>query len=156
MSKRTKKDSEEKALDPGCLPELLGYHLRLAQIAVFADFAKALKAYDLLPGQFGVLELVGANPGLSQNQLAGAIKLDRSTLVSTLNRLAGRELVERRVSATDRRSNTLWLTKAGQELLVEIAPKVKAHEKRLFSIYSPEERKMLRELLSRLNSAAAH
>jgi DNA-binding MarR family transcriptional regulator len=154
MSKRPTKENEEKALDPGCLPELLGYHLRLAQIAVFADFAKALKEHDLLPGQFGVLELIGANPGLSQNQLAGAIKLDRSTLVSTLNRLEGRKLVERRVSELDRRSNTLWLTKAGEELLVETTPKVKAHEKRLFAIYSSEERKTLRELLARLNSRA--
>jgi DNA-binding MarR family transcriptional regulator len=150
MRKQAKKNSEEKTLDPGCLPELLGYHLRLAQIAVFADFAKALKDYDILPGQFGVLELIGANSGLSQNQLAGAVRLDRSTLVSTLNRLEGRELVERRVSETDRRSNTLWLTKAGQALLAEITPQVKAHEKRLFSIYSPEERKILRSLLARI------
>jgi DNA-binding MarR family transcriptional regulator len=152
MNKRTKKGGEEKALNSGCLPELLGYHLRLAQIAVFADFARALKSHDILPGQFGVLELVGANPGLSQNQLAGAIKLDRSTLVSTLNRLERRELVERRVSATDRRSNTLWLTKEGKALLIETTPQVKAHEKRLFSIYSAEERKALRELLARLNN----
>jgi DNA-binding MarR family transcriptional regulator len=152
MSKRAKNGSLEIPIDPGCLPELLGYHLRLAQIAVFADFARALKSHDILPGQFGVLELVGANPGLSQNQLAGAIKLDRSTLVSTLNRLEGRELVERRVSAIDRRSNTLWLTKAGRALLVETTPQVKAHEKRLFSIYSAEERKALRELLARLNN----
>jgi len=43
------------------LPGLIGYQLRLAQLAVFGDFAAELKDFDISPGRFGVLGLISAN-----------------------------------------------------------------------------------------------
>src|SRR2546427_12844208 len=64
-------------LKPGMLPGLLGYRLRLAQQAVFRDFAASVA--DLSPGRTGVLLLIGANPGGTQGRLAHAVGLDRLT-----------------------------------------------------------------------------
>ena len=73
--------------DEGILPELLGYHLRRAQLAVFADFARSMTGIDLTPGQFGVLARIAANPGLSQSALGRAVGIERSSVVAVIDRL---------------------------------------------------------------------
>ena len=59
-------------IDLGMLPDLVGYHLRLAQIAIFRDFRKALGDFDITPGLFGVLVLIEENAGMKQTELARA------------------------------------------------------------------------------------
>src|SRR5262245_49936831 len=86
----------------GVLPSLLGYQLRLAQRAIFADFADSLGELDVSPGLFGMLVVIEANPGLKQSQLARAAHLDRSSLVPALDKLEARGLVARRASEHDR------------------------------------------------------
>jgi DNA-binding MarR family transcriptional regulator len=104
-------------VDLGMLPGLLGYRLRLAQRAVFEDFAASVGQADVSPGLFGILIIVEANPGLKQSELAAAAHLDRSSLVPVLDKLEARGHVTRRASPDDRRVNGLWLTAAGAALL---------------------------------------
>ena len=59
--------------------------------------------------------IIDANPGLTQQALADAAHLDRSTVVTVLDKLEDRALVERH--AADRRSNGLFLTSNGTSLL---------------------------------------
>ena len=98
-------------LRAGVLTGLLGYRLRVAQQAVFSDFARAIP--EVSPGRAGILLLIEANPGVTQSRLAQAVGLDRSTLVGVLHALEARALVERR-RGEDRRTNGLWLTLAGR------------------------------------------
>ena len=51
-------------LDLGPLPGLLGYALRRAQVAVFADFMASFATLDLRPAQFSVLLLMGLALGV--------------------------------------------------------------------------------------------
>jgi DNA-binding MarR family transcriptional regulator len=138
-----------KALSPpdlGMLPGLLGYQLRLAQRAIFADFAASVGTDSISPGLFGILVLIEANPGLKQQRLAEAAHLDRSTVVSVIDKLESRGLVQRR--AADRRSNGLFLTGDGTVLLKTLKRKVVSHERRLASRLSVDERRELARLLS--------
>src|SRR5919204_3382558 len=98
-------------LNPSFLPDLLGYRLRLAQQALFRDFAE--RVGELSPGRVGILLLIEANPGVTQSRLAKAVSLDRSTLVGVLHALQDRGLIERR-RGEDRRTNGLWLTPQGR------------------------------------------
>lgn len=134
----------------GMLPELVGYHIRLAQMAIFADFEAALGEFALSPGLFGLLVIVEANPGLKQTQLADAARLDRSTLVPALDKLEDRGLVERRAAPGDRRSNGLFLTDAGSELLTVAKRTVRRHETRLAREFGTGERDKLIASLSRI------
>jgi DNA-binding MarR family transcriptional regulator len=145
-----------KNLDRGVLPSLLGYGLRRAQSAVFADFAGTFaKAGEALtPGEFGLLTLVERNAGLSQIALARALGIDRSTLVPILNRLQGRGLLVRHASPTDGRTHALGLTPAGEKALAKFARLVKAHEKRIASGLSSAETSKLIELLEKVRRAA--
>lgn len=145
-----KKTSEPTPLDFGILPGLAGYQLRLAQIAIFRDFSSALGPYEVTPGLFGVLVIIEANPGLKQSDLARATHLDRSTVVSVIDNLERRDLVERRPAQNDRRSNALVLTQAGVKLLKTLKTEVQAHEKRLVEDFSASERETLVSLLKRI------
>jgi DNA-binding MarR family transcriptional regulator len=134
----------------GMLPDLLGYHLRLAQRAIFEDFAQSMAELEVSPGLFGLLVIVEANAGLKQAELADAAQLDRSSLVPALDRLEARGWVERRASEHDRRVNGLWLTDAGTVVLRQIKQRVLGHERRLARQLSSAERRQLVELLSRI------
>ncbi len=140
-------------LDHGILPDLIGYQLRLAQLAVFRDFERTVGDLGVSPGRFGVLVLVNGNPGITQSRLAEAVGLDRSTLVPVLDGLERRDLVERR-RGEDRRTNGLWLTASGKRLLSRVKRRIAAHEHRMVSDMSDTERDQLVALLARLRAPA--
>ena len=142
--------SAAHGVDLGVLPSLLGYQLRLAQRAIFADFADSLGEHDVSPGLFGMLVVIEANPGLKQSQLARAAHLDRSSLVPALDKLEARGLVSRRASEHDRRVNGLWLTDQGGNLLRTLKQRVARHEQRLARGLSRGEREQLVALLARI------
>ena len=134
----------------GLLPALLGYQLRLAQRAIFDDFADTMGELEVSPGLFGMLVIIEANPGLKQTGLAHAAQLDRSSLVPALDKLEARGLVTRRASERDRRVNGLWLTEAGSALLKKLKQRVARHEQRLARGLSRSEREQLVKLLARI------
>jgi len=134
-------------LRSGLLSELLGYRLRLAQQAVFRDFARAIP--EASPGRAGILLLIEVNPGVTQSRLAHAVGLDRSTLVGVLHALEARSLVERR-RGEDRRTNGLWLTRTGQALVASLKRRIRTHERRVAARLSAAERTQLLALLEKL------
>jgi DNA-binding MarR family transcriptional regulator len=136
-------------LQPGALAGLLGYRLRLAQQAVFRDYASSVG--EVSPGRVGILLLVDANPGVTQSRLARAVHLDRSTMVGVIDMLEGRGFLERR-RGEDRRTNGLWLTRAGRALIVRLKQRIEAHERRVAARLSVAERAQLIALLEKLSS----
>jgi DNA-binding MarR family transcriptional regulator len=148
-AKRKQSTRASPELDHGILPTLLGYQLRLAQIAVFNDFAASAREFDVSPGRFGMLILIDVNPGVTQTRLAEAVRLDRSTLVAVLDQLEERGLLERR-RGKDRRTNGLWLTRRGKSLVARMKERIRAHEDRLAAQLSETERDTLLALLRRI------
>jgi len=142
--------ARRRKADFGVLPNLVGYHLRKAQVAIFQDFAQSLQGLDIRPGQFGVLVLIDANPGLNQSELGEAMGVDRSTVVAVIDKLEERGLVVRRSAPNDRRSYALELTAAGCSLLARLRPLVAAHEARLAEGLSPGEQVQLIAMLRRI------
>jgi DNA-binding MarR family transcriptional regulator len=139
-----------KDIEHGILTGLVGFHLRQAQIAVFRDFAVTMGPLDISPGLFAVLVLIDGNSGLKQSELAKAVHLDRSTVVSVIDNLERRGLVERHAVANDRRSNALRLTGAGAALLRKLKVLVAKHERRLARDLDADERAALVALLQRI------
>ena len=101
----------------GLLEQSVGYRLRRAQLAIFAKVLQELKDLDLGPGQVGVLTLVDHNPGITQAEVCAALGIQRANLVTLINVLEGRRVVERQAVAADRRSSALVLTAEGRRLL---------------------------------------
>ena len=146
----TPKAKARSEINYGLLPELVGYQLRMAQIALFRDFAQGPGELDVTPGLFGVLVIIEANPDLKQSDLARATHLDRSTVVTVIDNLERRGLVDRRAALHDRRSNALRLTAEGTALLRKLKRQVTQHEKRLLENFSEAERQSLFKLLQKV------
>ncbi|HTP62484.1 MAG TPA: MarR family transcriptional regulator [Burkholderiales bacterium] len=142
------KPIEARPLNPGALPGLLGYRLRLAQQAVFRDFAASVQG--LSPGRVGLLITIDANPGITQSRLAEAAERDRSTMVGVLDQLQARGLIQRR-RGSDRRTNSLWLTRNGRALLGRALRAIARHERRISARLSAAERRQLLELLGKIS-----
>lgn len=140
----------QSGINYGVLPDLVGYQLRMAQIALFRDFAQGPGEHDVTPGLFGVLVIIEANPDLKQSELARATRLDRSTVVTVIDNLERRGLVERRAAAQDRRSNAIRLTADGAALLRKLKRQVNQHERRLLSNFSDAERELFFSLLQKV------
>jgi DNA-binding MarR family transcriptional regulator len=138
------------ALEHGVLTGLVGFHLRQAQIAVFRDFEATMGSLDMSPGLFAVLVLIEGNAGLKQSELAKGVHLDRSTVVSVIDNLERRGLVERHAVANDRRSYALRLTARGAALLKQLKRRVAGHERRLARGLDAREKATLVELLQRI------
>lgn len=137
-------------LDVGALDEFVGYWLRKAQLAFFDDFARDAPASDLTPGQLALLVLIDRNPHLSQNRLCEGLRVDKSTLAISLNRLSRRGLVRRVRSTQDRRQNELQLTPRGQATLLRMLEHIPRHERRMMKRLTAGERRDLASLLRKL------
>jgi DNA-binding MarR family transcriptional regulator len=147
-------ETKSQPLRLGILEDLIGYHLRRAQVALFQHFAATVGAAQITPGQFGVLVVVGANPGLSQSRLGAALGIDRSTVVGVIDELERRGLVRREAAPNDRRSHALLLSDKGTETLRRLEDAVRAHETEFARRLRPAERRQLIALMRRLAPTA--
>jgi DNA-binding MarR family transcriptional regulator len=129
---------------------LLGYALRRAQLAIFADFNQALASLNLRPSQFAVLILIDQNPGTSQSSVSEALGIQKANFVSIIAELADRGLVRRRKSESDGRTYSLGLTARGRLLLENAAKLQSVHEERVIAKIGTEGRVQLLSLLERV------
>ncbi|MBX5167646.1 MULTISPECIES: MarR family winged helix-turn-helix transcriptional regulator [unclassified Rhizobium] len=137
-------------LDVGRLGDLLGFHLRMAHVAIYRDFAETMEELRLTQKQLAVMELVAGNPGVSQIDLANTLGTDRATMMALVNRLAARDFIERRPSAADRRRQELHLTEAGRAMLARARALIAMHEQRFIELFSPDEMDALLAALKRI------
>lgn len=131
----------------GHLPELLGYALRRAQVAVFADFHDRFSSDDITPAQFGVLEVLKYNPGLRQTQVSAALGVRRTNFVPLFDGLEARGLAERRKVPADRRAFALYLTPKGEDLLQRLEQRVCEHEAKFTARIGADGKQQLLRLL---------
>ena len=139
-------------IDMGLLPDLMGFNLRCAQLALFQHFSGTVGKQGISAPQFGTLLLIEANPDISQSAVAEALRFDRSTLVQIIDRLEDRGLVVRNVSATDRRSHALRLTEQGGKELATLKELALAHEADVARALDDDERAQLIALLAKVHS----
>src|SRR4051794_33163526 len=94
---------ERAGLSLGRLDGLLGFHLRMASAVVARDFADELADLGLTQKQCAVLELIAANPQVSQIDMTATLGMDRATMMALVDRLDERGLLVRTPSLRDRR-----------------------------------------------------
>lgn len=140
----------EAEIDRGHLGNLIGFYLRRADVFSIQSFQRHMEADGISPGQLGVLLLVDANPGINQTRVGRSLGIDRSTLVSIIDGLEGRDLLQRTPSPTDRRSHALVLTTTGASFLKDLRPRLDTHEAELARNLTAAEVETLLALLDRV------
>ena len=136
----------------GILEDLVGYHLRRASTVVGNDFALALDGTRIRQVLFAILSIVKHNPGINQGAVGRALGIQRAEMVSLINELVDRALVDRKTSSEDRRAFSLTLTGEGEAMFDDCVKRINAHEDSLLSDLSTDERALLIDLLSRIEA----
>jgi MarR family transcriptional regulator for hemolysin len=118
--------------------------------------AEVLGSVGLTPALFGLLNVVGAREGAIQQELASAMGIDRSTMVTLIDQLESTGLAKRRPSATDRRAREIAITPKGRRVLQRSRRLVSETEDEVLAGLTAEQRSELVSLLRRaLESAPA-
>ena len=134
----------------GGLETQVGFLLRLAQVAVFKDLIAALKPFDLRPTDFSVLLVIEATPGLKQQAVGEALRIQRPNLVTILDQLQGRGLVLRGAVPGDRRSYALTLTTEGETLLAKAKTAHARHDRKVSAALAGLDKAALIDALERI------
>jgi DNA-binding MarR family transcriptional regulator len=137
-------------VDMDILPELLGYNVRCAQLALQRSFVRSMGSSEVGAGIFGLLVLAGANPGIAQIQIATHLNVDKASVVSMVDKLEESGWLVRRRALDDRRRYGLFLTPEGARQLKQLKGQMQEREQELTSLYSEEERRQLIGLLQRM------
>ena len=113
--------------------------------SVFADLIASI---DLTPPHAGILRVIAAEPGRSQQALSGQLGLLPSRVVAYVDELEDLGYVERRRNPDDRRLHALYLTPSGKKALSKIGELGRQHERLMTAGLDTEQRDTLRQLLS--------
>jgi DNA-binding MarR family transcriptional regulator len=135
---------------PEPLANALGFLLSWNGQRIAAKFAAALAPLGLRPPHFGVLTLLDAAPGKTQQELVERSMIDASTMVKIVDELEERGLAERRVDPDDRRRRGVQLTPEGRKALQRARKAAVATAEDVFGVLTEEERTTLQTLLRKL------
>jgi len=134
------------------VPSSFGAAFLLTQLGTHAAarFAERLAALHLGPPHAGILHLMAATPGMTQQALAQRLGMVPSRLVALLDELEAQGLTERHMDAGDRRRHSLVLTEKGRRTLAAIGEISQEHQHALLAALSGDEQRQLGMLLQRV------
>ena len=128
----------------------LPFLTRSLRFLLMPDGDRLRAALGVEPGALGVLGIVAENPGISQNDLAMSLVLKKSAITKLVQSMESRGLIERRRSATDKRSNELRLTEAGTRAFDAFRAESRALHEAWFDEIPAAEREVFFSVLFRL------
>jgi DNA-binding MarR family transcriptional regulator len=146
MSKQT--DSGRTAIrEPN---EVLGYLLKHAHLALEGRTDAALAPFGITGRDLGALRVIAGGEAKSQQDVAGILGVDRTSMVALLDALEQAGTVARHPSDRDRRRNVVELTKSGREIFVQAEQASLAVEKDFAGVLGDEGASDLRRALRAL------
>jgi MarR family transcriptional regulator, organic hydroperoxide resistance regulator len=139
--------------------EMLCFSLGVAMRRISKIYAEALAGHEITPPQLFLLSCLEHSDGQKPRDLAEQVCLDASSLTGLLDRTERCGLIERRPDPEDRRALRIYLTDAGRATLGglhNVVEEVRARiEREFFGDYSPEQRDMFQQMLTRMREVMA-
>ncbi len=146
---------KSKSPDTQLIDSLVGYNLRRAAARQRERFRSVFSAYDIRPVQLTTLALIYRNDTLRQSALGKALDMKRANVVTLLDQLESRGLVERRPVESDRRSHEIHLTTQGRKLTAKLLDLHSRLEADLAESIGRDELETLVRLLAKLRRASS-
>ena len=137
-------------VDSSYLESLVGYNARRAALSIIGLFLERMAVYDLRPVDFSILSLVTHNPGITSRQLCATLGILPPNLVAMVGTLDKRGLIERAPHRSDGRAMSLYLTRAGEQLMREAEKTARQLERDATTRLSAAECNTLMRLLQKI------
>ncbi|WP_245667604.1 MarR family winged helix-turn-helix transcriptional regulator [Actinomadura macra] len=135
---------------PGSLPRTLTFQLVTLGALATDRFAEALAPLGLKPKHAGLMTVVSRGVAASQLDVAEAMGVVPSLVVSLADHLVRLGAIERVRDPRDRRRQILTLTGEGRRLLAECAAAARSVDEELAAALTPDERAGLTRSLGTL------
>lgn len=119
-----------------------------------ADSAKE-NELELNPAHFFYIGTLHRHPGISQDEIARRLFLDKSNVTRHLSVLESKGIVERRQSEVDRRVINVYPTEKLEEMFPRVRGVLREWNEYLIKDLEPEEVELLTELLLKVAQSAA-
>ena len=133
------------------LDAFIPYLLSVTSNVVSDAIASTYQAlFGLTIPEWRLIAVIGEDDGITQQQVGRRTRMDKVTVSRATIALVDRGLVERKPHASDRRSQSLHLTKAGHDLYDQVAPKALELEQRIFASFDPQEIAAFSNMLARI------
>ncbi len=120
--------------------------------AFVAHSESHIRTLGLTPAQFDIVATLGNTPGMTATELGEKTLITKGTLTGVVDRLVERGWVERIAHESDRRCQTVRLTKAGDKLFARVFPAHLAYMQARFAGASAADHARWREALLSLQS----
>jgi len=130
----------------------LGFLLHDVARLLRKRFEQRARCHGLTRSQWQTLAYLHNNEGIHQGGLAEILEIEPITLVRILDKLADRELIERRQHPTDRRIWLLYVRNEAHPLLAEMRVLGELTRSEAFDGVPSEQREELFEILSAMKT----
>lgn len=132
----------------------IGYYFRDTHRAFRRIMKAQIKPFGVTVAMWTLLWELWQQDGLTQNEIARRVKLEKPSVGAILQQMEKRGLVERRVNPDDKRSRPVYLTPRAQELREGMFAMLVGVNEAVLSELSPDEIAQLMNLLARVNKVA--
>lgn len=130
----------------------IGYTITDVARLMRTVFERRVRALGLTRAQWLVIARVHRRPGLSQSEIADLLEIEKASAGRLVDRMQAKGWLERRDDSSDRRVNRLHLTKKAERIHGAIWPLAEATVDEALSDLSPEERRRLTGLMTRVKA----
>ncbi len=145
----------DRTVSPAPIDIDLLFLVNQAAFALTAEMTTALAGVGISPREFCVLSH-GMKGDLTQIQLAELSALDKTTMVSTLDKLERAGLAERRLSSTDRRARIVVVTASGRRAVSKAQRIVAGMYSKVLTVLPESDREVfLRSLITVVGTSLA-
>lgn len=134
----------------GHLQESVGYRVRRIANKFTRSYTAATDKFELRSGTYSCLEIIASNPGISQNEIAHIISIDKTAVMQIVDQIEQRGLGKRTRSMADRRRHELHLTPEGEALRLQIRAVVTQTETKLLENVRATDVRLFSVLLDQL------
>lgn len=138
--------------EPSSLHQHLGYWLRCLSNFVSHTFAARLEQEGVSVPQWVVLRTLYDSTGVTLNEAAQRVGVDKSTLSRAVEKLVQKGLANR-TDGRDRRSVDLTLTPVGKKLVLQLAKIADENDHAFFHSLSAQQRKEFLTIIKQLLAA---
>lgn len=118
------------------------------QSSIYLD--RSLKKDQITASQYTHILVICENPGISQEEIAERLRIDKGAVARTIQQFERDGLVTRKVSAMDKRQYQIEPTDKAEAVYRKIHGIAMASERRLTAGFTDIERELLMSLLDKV------